>query len=176
METKKTWDRPFNDYFLKFVNEANNSVFDNKKANRSLNFDIFDIKHHYDLVYINPPYISDKGSTVDYYAYYHFLEGLVMYDDWEQKIDYKSKHHRLKPIKNPWNSKKEIAKSFDKLFHKFADSKLVVSYRSDGIPTINEVYDLINQYKSNVYVKRYGNYTYALSKNKKSQEVLFIGQ
>lgn len=52
----------------------------------------------------------------------------------------------------------------------------MVSYRSDGIPSESELKELICQYKTNVKIKKYGNYKYALSKNKKSEELLFIGE
>ena len=41
---------------------------------------------------------------------------------------------------------------------------------------LDELEEIVNQYKSNVTVKTYGNYKYALSKNKKSEELLFIGE
>lgn len=175
---KKTWDTPFTDWFVKFVEEANNSIFDNGKQNKSMNLDAMDITNlsEYDLVYIDTPYISSKGSTVDYYGFYHFLEGILIYDDWEDNIDYKSKHHRLIPQKNVWNDKKLITKEFDKLIDKYQDNKLVISYRSDGIPSREELEEIVNQYKTTVKVKTYGNYKYALSKNKKSEELLFIGE
>lgn len=174
---KKTWDTPFQDWFIKFVEEANNSVFDNGKNNISLNLDAMEIEDEsqFDLVYIDTPYISSKGSTVDYYGFYHFLEGLLIYNEWEDNIDYNSKHHRLKPKKNVWNDKKLITKEFDKLINKYQDSTLVISYRNDGIPSKEELVEIIEQYKFNVTVKNYGNYKYALSKNKKSEELLFIG-
>lgn len=174
---KKTWDTPFEEWFLKFVNEANNSIFDNGELNISLNKNAMDIEdqNNFDLVYIDTPYISNKGSTVDYYAFYHFLEGLLLYDDWENNIDYNSKHHRLIPKKNVWNDKKAITNEFDNLINKYQDSTLVISYRSDGIPSQSQLTEIIEQYKEKVIVKRYGNYKYALSKNKKSEELLFIG-
>ncbi|WP_296853414.1 DNA adenine methylase [uncultured Methanobrevibacter sp.] len=175
---KKTWDTPFQDWFLKFVDEANNSIFNNKQDNISLNLDAMEIPNvsEYDLVYIDTPYISSKGSTVDYYGFYHFLEGMLIYDEWEDNIDYKSKHNRLIPKKNVWNDKKAITNEFDKLINKYQDSILVISYRSDGIPSKEKLEEIISQYKSNVAVKTYGNYKYALSKNKKSEELLFIGE
>ena len=105
-----------------------------------------------------------------------FLEGLLIYDNWEktQIINQNIIVQSLK--KNVWNDKKLIYKEFDKLFNKFQDSILVVSYRSDGIPSESELKELICQYKTNVKIKKYGNYKYALSKNKKSEELLFIGE
>ena len=175
---KKTWDTPFEDWFLKFVKEVNDSIFDNERKNISLNLDAMEIKDtsRYDLVYIDTPYISSKGATVDYHGFYHFLEGLLMYDDWENHIDYNSKHHRLNPKKNVWNDKKAITGEFEKLIKKYQDNILVISYRNDGIPSMEELTEILQQYKSKVSVKTYGNYRYALSKNTKSEELLFIGE
>lgn len=93
---KKTWDTPFETHFRTFVEEANNAVFWNGTDCRSLNMDALDIVNRYDLVYIDTPYINEKGIGVDYADFYHFLNGLVFYDDWNNMIDYNSKHLRLK--------------------------------------------------------------------------------
>lgn len=91
-----------------------------------------------------------------------------------KNIDYKSKHNRLIPKKNVLNDKKLIYKEFDKLFNKFQDSILVVSYRSDGIPSESELKELICQYKTNVKIKKYGNINmlYLRIKNLKNYSLL----
>lgn len=172
---KTTWDAPFENYFLKFVNQANNSIFDNNQVNKSINKNAMEIDdiNQYDLIYIDTPYISQKGSTVDYRSFYHFLEGLLNYDNWTKQIDFNSKHHRLKPVKNDWNNKKLIHKSFEQLIEKYQDKTLVISYRNDGIPSKDELIEIISEYKKKVVVKNYTNYKYVLS-NKKTDELLFI--
>lgn len=172
---KITWDRPFDEYFIKFSKEANESIFDNGKDNVAKNEDAIGMDNNYDLVYIDTPYISEKGTTVDYHAFYHFLEGLTDYNNWERNIDFKYKHNRLKPIKNPWNNKKSVHRCFNDLFGNFEDSKIVVSYRSDGIPSENQLKSILEQYKSKVEIYYYGNYKYALSKNSNSKEILLVG-
>lgn len=172
---KITWDRSFDDYFKKFVLEANRAIFDNGEANQALNLDVFDAPENYDLVYIDSPYISSTGIGVDYHSFYHFLEGLTNYDEWQNKIDYDSKHKRLIPQKNVWNDKDKIVDGFDRLFKKFQDSTIVVSYRSDGIPSENELIDLLKKYKKSVAIQYYGEYKYVLSKNGTSKELLLIG-
>ncbi|MBN1572914.1 MAG: DNA adenine methylase [Deltaproteobacteria bacterium] len=172
---KTTWDKPFDFWFVNFVNEANKAVFDNGKNNKSLNLNILEVPTDFDLVYIDTPYISKRGVAVDYYGFYHFLEGLTIYDSWGKNIDYKSKHRRLKMRPNEWTNRKEIYSAFDNLFYRFKDSILVVSYRSDGIPSENELETIMKKYKRNVRIERFGNYKYVLSKNEKSQEILLIG-
>jgi adenine-specific DNA-methyltransferase len=173
---KVSWDKSFEDWFLAFAEEANQAVFNNGQSNHALNQDALTIANQFDLVYIDPPYISKKGVATDYRDFYHFLEGLTLYDEWEQHIDTSSKHRRLKRQASKWIDKKQIYSAFDELFAHFADSILVVSYRSDGIPSQAELIELMKRYKSEVHIVHYGQYQYALSTNKKSQEILLIGQ
>ncbi len=171
---KTTWDKPFENWFRVFIAEANQAVFDNGKKNYALNKDACTVPGEYDLVYIDTPYISKRGGGVDYLDFYHFLEGLTMYDEWPDHIDYSSKHLRFKRRQNEWTNKKQIYAAFDRLFNQFRKSILVVSYRSDGIPSETELVSLLMKYKKNVQVKHYGQYQYVLSKNSKSEELLLI--
>jgi adenine-specific DNA methylase len=171
---KTTWDTPFEEHFLNFVNEANQCVFSNKKSNKALNLDVFDIKWDFDLVYIDTPYISKDGVGVDYLDFYHFLEGIVDYPNWTDKIDYRSKHRRIKHDKPIWCDRNRIRTAFNKLFKQFQDATIVVSYRSDGIPSIEELIKLLGMYKNTVKEVRYKNYKYVLSNNR-SEECLLIG-
>jgi len=173
---KTTWDAPFEQWFRVFVAEVNEAVFDNGQENRSLNYDAFDVPGEYDLVYIDTPYISRRGIGVDYLAFYHFLEGLAMYDQWAAHIDYRSKHRRLRLQSSPWTDPRRIHAAFDRVFDRFRDSILVVSYRSDGIPTEEELVSLLRRYKRHVHVEHFGQYKYALSTNSESREILLIGR
>lgn len=172
---KTTWDTPFEIHFRKFIAEANQAVFSNGLQNKVLNLDAFNVEEDFDLVYIDTPYISNAGVGVDYFEFYHFLEGLVMYSEWGKKIDYQTKHKRLKREKNQWIDKNQIYSAFERLIEKFADSIIVISYRSDGIPSINELVSLLKKYKSNVEEVKRKKYKYVLSNNH-SDEVLLIGK
>lgn len=173
---KASWDRPFESWLRHFVAEANQAVFSNGRLNRAIHFEVDDIQGNFDLVYFDPPYISNKGSAVDFRDFYHFLEGLTHYDQWARMIDMKSKHRRLRPRQNDWTDKKRIYRAFERIFDRFADSVLLVSYRSDGIPSESELIRLLARVKSDVRIERFHNYQYALSKNKTSNEILLIGQ
>ncbi|WP_426708950.1 DNA adenine methylase [Cetobacterium sp. SF1] len=174
---KKTWDTPFEEHFKKFIYEANNAIFSNKKSNNSLNMDIMNINEKFDLVYIDSPYISAKGIGVDYLDFYHFLEGIVDYDNWVNRIEEKTKHKRLKRYEHvsQWSKKYIITKSFEELFEKFKDSILVVSYREDGIPSLQELENLMKKYKKEIIEIKSIEYKYALS-SKKTSEILIIGK
>ncbi|MEW6619274.1 MAG: DNA adenine methylase [bacterium] len=172
---KTTWDTPFSTHFRKFIGEVNQAVFSNGLQNKAVNLDVFDVEGNFDLVYIDTPYISKKGVGVDYFSFYHFLEGLVRYSEWEKMINYRTKHKKLRSDKNPWIDKNQICSAFERLIKKFADSILVISYRSDGIPTISELVNLLKKYKSDVEELTRKNYKYVLSNND-SEEVLLIGK
>ena len=172
---KVTWDTPFEVHFRQFVAEANQAVFCNGQRNKAVNKDVFDIEGKFDLVYIDTPYVSKKGVGVDYFGFYHFLEGLVNYSEWGELIDYKTKHKRLRGNSSVWANKKQIYPAFERLFEKYKDSIVVVSYRSDGIPSINELTEMLQKYKTNVEELRRKNYKYVLSTNN-SDEVLLIGK
>lgn len=171
---KTTWDTPFEIHFRRFVDEANRAVFSNGQQNTVLNADVFDIDGKFDLVYIDTPYISLKGMGVDYLSFYHFLEGLVNYPLWADMIDYRTKHRRLKTNPSVWIDKKQIHAAFDRLFEKFKSSVIVVSYRTDGIPSVQELRSLLKKHKREVRESRFRNYRYVLSTND-SDEMLLIG-
>lgn len=173
---KITWDTAFPVHFVRFVEQANESIFDNEQKNKAFCSDTFEINGKYDLVYVDTPYISSKGVGVDYFEFYHFLEGLVKYKEWGTLIDWKSKHRRIKHEKSVWNDKYKICQAFDRLFKKFANSILVVSYRSDGIPSDTDLISLLRKYKNKVIELNRKDYKYVLSNNNGSQELLFVAE
>jgi len=172
---KTTWDTPFEDHFRSFVSKANTLVVDNGRANYALNKDVWDIEGDYDLVYIDPPYISQRGVGVDYHHFYHFLEGMTRYEEWPALIDYQSKHRRMKRTYNPWVDQAAIHGAFARLLDRFRDAILVISYRADGIPSIADLEDMMRQVKQRVSVHTLDGYQYVLS-TRQTAEVLIIGE
>lgn len=172
---KKTWDTPFEIHFRKFVNEANRSIFNNGLRCKATNFDALLIDNHYDLVYIDTPYLNSKGIGVDYADFYHFLNGLVDYENWRNRIDYGSKHLRLKREYSIWNDKENIIKGFYNLIENFSESILVFSYRSNGIPEIGQIVSLLNRKGRQTDVFFSKDIKYALS-DTKSREVLIVSR
>lgn len=172
---KTTWDKPFEKHFHKFIKEINKAVFDNKKFNKVYCNDIFELDVKVDLVYIDTPYIPQKGSLTHYRDFYHFLDGLTDYENWHKQIDYKSKHKKLESTYNIWEDKKNIINGFNDLIEKFKDSIIVISYRNDGIPTIEQIKDILEKNGKNVHIEKV-DYKYVLSKKQNLEEVLIIGK
>lgn len=172
---KATWDRSFADHFRVFAEEANAAVIDGCGTCSALCRDALQVEPGYDLVYIDTPYINHHGVGVDYRSFYHFLEGMLRYDDWPELVDLKSKHRRLLPRHDPWSDGRTNREMFQRLFERFADSLLVVSYRNDGIPSIKELETLLSGVKRNVRTITGDRYQYALSTRRSTREVLLIG-
>ena len=173
---KTTWDRPFEEHFRRHVERANTAVFDSGSPCRAVKHDAAAVPGRYDLVYIDPPYVSARNVGVDYHGFYHFLEGLMDYPGWASRIDYRSKHRRLAPVSNPWTRSETNLDAFRSVFERFAGSILVVSYRSDGLPTPQQLSDLLGEFTTSVRRVCKDRYQYALSTNRSSQELLLIGQ
>lgn len=172
---KTTWDTPFETHFLKFIEQGNNAIFSNGRDNKAYCGGVFTLYiSDVDLVYIDTPYISTNGVGVNYLDFYHFLEGLVNYNKWRELIDYKSKHKKIRNSKNEWCNKTEITNAFERLFWKFRDSILVVSYRKNGIPSIDTLVNMLNECKKETRVFE-SDYKYVLS-NEKNKEVLIIAE
>lgn len=169
---KTTWDTPFEAHFRAFATEANAAVFDNGRDNLAIWGDALEAPTDVDLVYLDPPYVSRKGVGVDYLEFYHFLEGLSAYDDWPHKIDHRTKHRRLKRQESPWVRPDTILAAFEAVIARYQNSVLVVSYRSDGIPSPNVLMDMLRGYKPKVFEAN-KTQKYVLSKQD-SKELLLI--
>lgn len=171
---KATWDTPFPAHFKKFTSEYNSAVFSNGLKNQAFNLDILEVPdpEEYDLVYIDTPYFSETRGSIDYYFYYHFLEGLCIYlekgpEEWNNLIDFKRKPRPLKHDTtlerktSVWTKRRTIYSAFDRVFRMYKNSILVVSYNSEGVPPEKQMLDLLKKYKKNVVVRR-RKYRYAL--------------
>ena len=169
---KTTWDTPFEVHFRAFAIEANAAVFDNERSNRAICGDALEAPVDVDLVYIDPPYVNHRGVGVDYLDFYHFLEGLTRYDEWQQRIDYSTKHRRLQRLESPWTRPGTILAAFEAVIARYRKSILVVSYRNDGIPSQDALIEVLKRYKSNVFEAN-KRQKYVLSK-RDSAELLLI--
>lgn len=180
---KSTWDKPFPVHFRLFVKEINDSVFYSKEKCRAVRQDVFDIKTgHYDMVYLDPPYLKKRGEgneSSDYLRCYHFLEGIANYCQWGKLIDKDTHNKRIIKSYSPNHFKPERALTvYDKLIKKFKKSIIVLSYRYGGTPTIEELSNIMLQYKENLDVYD-RHYKYALNKQNGdadlNREYLLIG-
>jgi len=171
---KVTWDRPFPFYLRRFVGEFNEAVFDSGRPCSSSCADAEEVPCEADLVYLDPPYTNGRGGSVDYHGFYHFLEGLLDYDNWSDQLDKSRRHKPLRRRQNPWNRRGGIAAAFEATFARFdAVPVLAVSYRADGLPGVAEIESMLQRVGRQVRVETAAHYKYALS-GKEAGEVLLV--
>ncbi len=169
------------EHFIENVESFNEAVFNNGRNNKSFNLDIFDLDISADLVYFDPPYLTNKSDN-DYIRRYHFVEGYVK--NWNGlKIQENTKTKKFKKYTSPFDSKKTVNDALDALFSKHKNSILVISYSSNSIPEKKEMVDLLKTYKKNVEIKEIDyNYSFGNQNNKinananKVKEYLFIAR
>lgn len=179
---KVTWDKSFEEYLIKFADEANTLVFDTGKDCYSINKSVFDIEPDgYDLVYLDPPYLRKDGSneSSNYLKCYHFLEGLAQYQEWNSFIDFNSINHRFKQTeKDNEFTPDNIYETYEKLIYKFKKNIIVLSYKKGGVPSIPFLVNLMKKIKGNAHTISM-HYKYALNHQngnaKNNREVLIIG-
>ena len=166
--------------FIEAVEAVNKAVFDNGKTNYSKHGDAMDLKvENADLVYIDPPYYSPLSDN-EYVRRYHFVEGLAR--DWKGvEIQEHTQTKKFKSYPTPFSTRNGAADAFDKLFKKFANSILVVSYSSNSQPTQDEMVAIMAKYKEHVevipidYKYSFGNQSEAKTHRNSVQEYLFVG-
>ena len=171
----------FRSQFLEAVDLVNAAVFNNGKNNKARNGDAMTMQNRdTGLVYIDPPYYSPFSDN-EYVRRYHFVEGLAR--DWVGvEIQEHTLTKKFKSYPTPFSSRKGAAEAFDRLFKRYRESLLVVSYSSNSQPTLDEMVTLMNKYKRYVevvpvdYKYSFGNQGHKVGDNKNDvQEYLFVG-
>ncbi|MCI9610367.1 MAG: Dam family site-specific DNA-(adenine-N6)-methyltransferase [Oscillibacter sp.] len=166
--------------FLEAVEAVNKAVFDNGQQNRARHGDAMELRvEQADLVYIDPPYYSPLSDN-EYVRRYHFVEGLAR--DWQGvEIQQHTLTKKFKSYPTPFSTRNGAADAFDRLFKKFANSILIVSYSSNSLPTQDGMVAIISKYKKHVavipvdYKYSFGNQGKAKTHRNSVQEYLFVG-
>jgi len=180
---KITWETPFEVAFRRFVNEANQVVFDNNQENHStkMNSLNYQSKEEYDLVYLDPPYFFKNQSDADYLKLYHFLDGIAQYEKWSELIDYSSRIRNLKTSEMTWphKSPEELEEIFSELISKFNKSIIVISHKAGSLVSVYKLKKILleNGKSCSVHTKEY---SYALNhqngKSHENVECLIVGK
>lgn len=172
-----TWEKSFKDLFLQFTKELNTFQFDDVPDIRISNRDALDCDTGYDLVYVDPPYLS-KGTPISYHSRYHFLEGLMHYDEIERHMNYNKSNLELDFNNNSeFEHKKSFIDNLRELFSRYQNSIIALSYTSNGYPSIEELANIMKDYKAYVDVFTLGKKSFALNKNNAGrEEILIVGR
>lgn len=166
------------EHFIVAVQEFNKAVINNNKQNAAFNCDVFDLDLKPDLVYIDPPYYSPHADS-DYLRRYHFVEGLVRY--WQGvEIQQHTKTKKFKKYPTAFDGKEATNQALLRLFEKFQNSTLMVSYSSNSLPPKSELARMLKEFKKRVIVYQVGHrYSFGTQyKDRASntiEEYIFVG-
>lgn len=173
---KQTWERSFEELFIRFIKELDQVCFNNGRINTAHNFSALNCPLNADLVYIDPPYFKKESST-SYHSKYHFLEGLVNYYDIPDNINFNKKNKEITiNASREFEDKNHFLNDLSTLINNHLNSHIVISYRNNGIPSIQEIVDLMSTFNAfEVLEFNMGKYNYALNKNNNlNEEVLIV--
>ena len=175
---KTTWEQSFESLFVKFTRELNEFQFEELPHVEVTNMSALHCNRDADLVYIDTPYFSEKRSAaITYHNRYHFLEGLMHYENIPNQINQLKVNREIRFGENPeFEKRSHYLADLHTLLAKHQHSTIAMSYTSAGFPSIEELCDVICQYKDQVLVCNLGNHPFALNRNNNDrQEVLIIG-
>lgn len=176
---KITWEQSFESLFVKFTRELNEFQFVDLPHVEVINMSALQCDRNADLVYIDTPYFRERQSAaITYHNRYHFLEGLMHYNDIPNHINQEKMNREIRFGENPeFENRSHYLTDLHTLLARHQQSTIAMSYTSAGFPSIEELCDVIGQYKNEVIVCNLGNHPFALNRNNNDrQEVLIIGR
>lgn len=176
---KITWEQSFESLFVKFTRELNEFQFEELPHVEITNMTALHCDRHADLVYIDTPYFREaQSASITYHNRYHFLEGLMHYNDIPNQINQEKVNREIRFGENPEFEKRgNYLVELHALLARHQQSTIAMSYTSAGFPSIDELCDVMGQYKNEVIVCNLGNHPFALNRNNNDrQEVLIIGR
>jgi adenine-specific DNA-methyltransferase len=167
------------EHFLEQVGAFNRIVFDNGRRHTVRRADVFELKpRRVDLVYLDPPYVPRSDDNC-YIKRYHFLEGLSCY--WRGlEIMQETKVRKIPKRFTPFSYRRTAVEAFDRMFHLYRNSIIVLSYSSNGYPNLDELEALLRRYKRHVVTcekpHRYHFGTHNGVERAEVQECLVVGR
>lgn len=175
---KTTWEQSFESLLVKFTRELNAFQFQEIPHVEVVNMSALNCDRVADLVYIDTPYFSKKqSSAISYHSRYHFLEGLMHYEDIPQMINHDKVNREITTGRSDeFEKKSTYVDELSRLLENHRGSTIALSYTSAGYPTIEELCNIIGKYKPHVFECSLGNHPFALNRdNAGRQEFLIIG-
>ncbi|MCC6156707.1 MAG: DNA methyltransferase, partial [Deltaproteobacteria bacterium] len=166
----------FRDLFVKNVRKINGLVFDSGTPCKAFCGEIREIlpKLDVDLVYADPPYITEFGAN-DYEGKMHFVEGLMTMWAGKQIRDNARRDYESGTKYN----KETIASLIGDVVEKSRAKSILMSYRDKAFPREPEVVEMLKKRFDQVAVKRM-DVRYNIARygpeggGKDAQELLFV--
>ena len=162
--------------FIQFTDELNRFQFEQLPNIQIVNHSALECPIQADLIYIDTPYFNKNTGGLSYHARYHFLEGLVYYNDIPTSVNYDKANREIQIHKNgEFETRSSFMVNLDELIGHYPNSTIVLSYTSEGYPSIEQLEALLRHHKGHVETVYFGKYSFALNRNNANrQEVLLI--
>lgn len=139
--------------------------------------DVSLLKPGYDLVYLDPPYVSaeERRNRDNYWRRYHFLEGLSRYGEWSGLIEPGSSIGMMREPAHftDWSRKKHFKEKLFDLIDRHKASTVVLSYVKAAYPDDAIIREFFESKFARVTVHS-TEHSHALSGSKR-RELLYIG-
>lgn len=172
-----TWETSIYEHALKAIEEVSKFPFASSMPLGSTSSfhakDLNNFSKDYDLVYLDPPYLNSKSVETDYSNFYGFLNGLCQYELFDEGDESYAHKPLLKP-NSGWESEEAALVELNRVRKYFDKSIIVLSYRSDGVPTERALKESLSLSDCNVQVGSFGDFKYALSKTDTNEELYLI--
>lgn len=177
----KTWETSILEHSLKCIDELKKFTpspisIDFKTTSINTSTNLNELSDAHDLIYMDPPYINGKGQPVDYSDFYGFLDGLCDYSLFSKSIDHSYPHKPISKKYSAWQNKETALNEIANICEKWRGATIVMSYRSDGVPTPEEVIKAMEINNRKVEIHSAGEYKYALSNNNNNEELIIISK
>ena len=174
-----TWAKPFREHVLQCYREmAPLMGWGLKGASIAPSGDVMSLPVGYDLVYLDPPYVSqsERINRDGYWRRYHFLEGLSKYEGWAERIDLDSPIRMAPPPLHfgEWSSRASSKEKLFELIDRHRQSTVVLSYVQDAYPSDVEIKEFFETKFKKVTLHLTA-HSHALSGTKR-RELLYIGR
>jgi hypothetical protein len=171
---KATWEKPFPIHFTKFLAEASTHALNSSKVETFLGDPLAIQVTNFDMIYLDPPYINEKGQATPYIDYYGFLD-LLIDPQLISRVNQEKANKPIEPLVGGWNNPSAALETLEKLILKFPDSSIALSYRSDGQPSMETLSELMNSYRGKITSYR-KSLKYALSAKTDAEEILIVAE
>ena len=171
-----TWEAPFSKHMISIFNKLRQFPFQGPvgEAKCQNTTDLSFIKSEPDLIYLDPPYLNKNDVAVDYFGFYHFLDGLVDYNLFGSG-DTKLAHKPIGKETSRWSTAAGGLEEIAAVAKRWPHSIIAISYRGNGRPAIGEIKSVLTDANYGVCEHVAKEYKYALSKSFDTTEELIIG-
>lgn len=171
---KVTWERPFPAHFARFVRECNEAMLRRPDV-LAMTGDPREVPAgSFDLLYLDPPYLSGQRVPTPYNDYYSFLDYLCE-PATRASIDRSRPHRPALCERSDWEHPRTLTGAMAELVDRHPRAAVMISYRGDGFPEPAAIADLLRERRGSVRVYE-APVRYVLSRGSGTSECLIVGE